>query len=276
MSSIRELAVKRGELVYFHPSQVKIKDGLNARNMQSPEIIEHIEEIKTSIMERGFLSSKPLEVFSEGDDIFVSAGHCRLLAVFKAIDEGCEVNLIPCVIEAKGTNDTVRSLNQISDNSGKPLTILEAGKNIQKAIANGWEIPRIAKFIGKSVGYVYQAIDFQAAPGEVHKAVIEGDVSPTLAAAVVREHGNVEGAKIIREGVKEARRNGKKLTAKHLPSVVTPSKATLRVDHQLQIRREGPSLASVKFGEREPIILEKNTWLLVAQQITREIESMAS
>ena len=90
MADIKTLAASRGTLVNFDPRKLKIKPGLNARDFTDPETIAHVETICASIMARGYLNSRPMEIFQEGADVFVGDGECRLRACMLAIERGVE------------------------------------------------------------------------------------------------------------------------------------------------------------------------------------------
>lgn len=208
MADIKTLAESRGTLVNFDPRKLKVKQGLNARDFTDPASIEHVETICASIMARGFLNSRPLEIFSEGGDVFVSDGECRLRASMLAIERGLDLRTVPCVPEARGTSDAERFLNQNLSNGGRNLTLAEQGLNIKRAQSLGVPLDEIAKKLGRSVTYATHALDFMAAPAEVHKLVKEGKVSSTLAARVVRRDGPERGAKKLRSAVEKAAERG--------------------------------------------------------------------
>ena len=84
MADLKELSVKRAALLYFDPRTLKIKPGLNVRDLTTPDNRAHVEWLAESIAESGVRT--PLEIFSEGDDIFVANGHCRLKAAIVVLD----------------------------------------------------------------------------------------------------------------------------------------------------------------------------------------------
>lgn len=216
MATLRDLADSRGvTTLNFNPLKIKIMPGLNARDLDIPENREHIDFLKESIRENGYQQSRPLEVFSVGDETYVADGHCRLTAVQELIEEGMEIATVPCIPEGKGVNDVDRILRQNVSNSGKRLTMIEEAFNVKRAINLGWTQPAIAKRISKSLSYVAQLLDFAAAPTEVHTLVKQGAVSSTFAAETMREHPE-DGAAILNDAVATARAEGKdKATKKH-------------------------------------------------------------
>lgn len=217
MADLKELADKRGALLYFEPSKLEIEEGLNARNIESPEVQAHIEWLVESIAETGV--RKPLEIFTKEDKIFVADGHCRLLAVRRLIDRGVEIPVVPCIPESrkKGENEIDRILNQNLSNSGLRLTPLEEGYNVKRALALGWTATQVAKKLGRSVSWVGGLMELQSAEPEVQNMVRAGEVSATLATQVAREAG-VAAPQVLKEASKKAKARGsKKVTAKDLP-----------------------------------------------------------
>ena len=216
MANLKDIAVSRGTLLNMDPRIIKVKAGLNARDLLSPDNADHIDELAESIARDGV--KVPLVIFSEGDDVFVVDGHCRLAATMLAIENGASILTVPCIPEARGVNNVDRALAQSVYNTGKRLSPLEQGECFKRAIALGASVKDIAAKVAKSVGYVNQMIDFQAAPAEVHTLVKNGTVSATFAAETVRDHGPVKGAAIVKQAVETAKAEGKsRATARHAP-----------------------------------------------------------
>ena len=225
MANIKDFAESRGTLLNVDPRNIHVMDDLNARNLATQDNVEHIEWLSKSIATEGV--KVPLTVFQQDNKLYVSDGHCRLAATLLAIEGGADIKTVPCIPEARGTNDVDRILSQNVFNSGKQLTPLERGVNFKKAVALGASVAHIAKAVGMSTSYVHQVINFQAAPAEVHAAVANGEISSTLALDLVRERGVEEGAKAVKEAVTAAKAEGKKATAKHVPP-----KASVVVDEE--------------------------------------------
>lgn len=275
MADLKEIAEKRSALLWIDPDRIEEKDGLNARAMESAETREHIEELCAAIMERGFLASRPLQVFQEGESVFVAAGHCRLRAVKLARSRGHEIVSVPCLIEPKGTNDLARQLDQIADNNGGlELNAIEAGAAIKKALSTGWSAQKIAVHVGKSLSWVNQTLEFQGAPVEVHEVVKAGEMSATLAAQTVHSLGPEEGTRVIKEAVKTAKEKGKKkATARHMPPP-PPRKSAAPVSEDWNVKVIGGALGvTVQFGSRAPMgPFPKSTWRGIVNQISGAIE----
>ena len=222
MADLKVISDGRTALFWFAPDRIKVKPGLNGRDLSTPDNAEHIESIAASIAANGFMQSKPLEVFTEGEDVYLSDGHCRLAAVHLCLSRGVAIAKVPCIGEPRGTNEVDRILNQDAHNSGKRLTPLELAGNIKRAMAldGTLTVADIAKRMGRSATYISQALDFAAAPVEVHAMVKTGQVSATLAAATIRKEGAEKGTAKLKAAVETAKATGKaKATLKHVEPV---------------------------------------------------------
>ena len=208
---------------WFEPHRIKIKPGLGARDLTTPDNLAGLESLADLIAEHGFLASKPLEVFREGNDIYVADGHRRMAAVAMLRERTPPfiIEKLPCIPEPRGTSEVDRILNQSgSQNSAKLLNPLEEARNLKRALGMGLSVAEVAKRIGKSPSYVTHALDFLAAPVEVHAAVSAGDISTTLATEIVRKEGATRGAETVRKAVERAKASGKaKATRKTVNAV---------------------------------------------------------
>ena len=223
MANLKEIADSRTALLWFRPDQLKVMPGLNGRDMTTPENAEHIAALAELIAANGFMQSKPLEIFTEGEQVYISDGGCRFAAVQLLASRGVVVDKLPCVPEPRYTNDADRILNQSVNNSGKRFSAIEEGGNIKRAHALGKTVAQIAAKLGKSLTYVNQALDFQAAPAEVHALVNAGEISATLAAKTIRREGNAAGTATIKKAVAEAKASGKAKATEKTVAKVTPA-----------------------------------------------------
>jgi ParB-like chromosome segregation protein Spo0J len=254
MADLKQFADSRGTLLNINPRRLKVMPGLNARDANDPENASHIGALTLSIVEYGFLQSHPLTVFSQGDEVYIADGHCRLAAALRAIELGVAIETVPCVPERRGSNDVDRILNQNLQNAGKRLTPLEEGHNIKRAYSLGLSVAEIARRLGKSPSYVGELLDFQAASQEIQNQVRDGAVSLSTAAAAIKEHG-VDAAEIISEAVREA--GGKKVTRKSVSRIAHPP---------CRIREGGGGFLVVTF-EGHRVIFGKKLWTHIGEAI---------
>jgi hypothetical protein len=206
---LSRLSSNRSDMFSINPYLVKIKEGWNSRVASSPDNIEHIETLARSIAEVGVLT--PLTVVIENDDVYVTDGHCRLLATFHAIEvHGAEIKSIPVRSESRYASEADRILRQLL--TGKPLSVLEQGVVFVKLTNLGWSHTDIAKKSGMGPGRVSQVLDFMAesTPG-IKKMVTEGVVAATTAAKAIRDAGGdaQEAEQVLKEAAELAELEGK-------------------------------------------------------------------
>jgi ParB family chromosome partitioning protein len=227
--TLRILSSGRGDLFQINPYLIRIREGWNSREANSPDNIEHVDNLARSIAEIGI--QQPLSVMLDGDTVFVTDGHCRLLATFRAIEEyGAEIKSIPVRAENRFATEADRVLSQVVKNSGKPLTVIEMGAVFVKLVGFGWTPAQIAAKVGfKTPARVSQILDLMANSSDSIKSLVaSGQVSATLASEVLRENGNhsEEAEQVLSEAVENAKAEGKtKATAKHIAEKASPKAA---------------------------------------------------
>lgn len=209
--NIRELAQGNRNVWSLDPRILKMRDGWNIRG-DRPELAEHIQTIANSIVATGYDQSKPLTIFQEDGEFYISDGHCRLLAVLRAIEMGAEIKSVPVIQEMKGVNEADRVAGLITRNSGLPLTPLETAAVYKRLIGFGWTVKQIADKVGKSSGHVDAGLLLMGATPATHAAIVNGNVSASVATAAVREHGPARAQKLIDRAIKAA--DGKRATAR--------------------------------------------------------------
>jgi len=256
MADLKSMAESRSTILNIDPAKIRLKDGLNVRDLTFKENRDHIDYLKASIRENGFLKSHPLTIFQEEGNVFVSDGHCRLTAVHELLDEGVEIETVPCIPEERGVNEVDRILRQSTSNSGKRLTMLEEATNVQRLQSFGISLAEIARRFGKSAGYVTQLLDFKGAPAEVHKMVKEGKVSSTFAAETMRDHKG-KGVDILKDAVSKAEARGATKATKKDSVIHTPKPKIREIVELLQVcRTKLDGVADAKFLKKLDNMLE--------------------
>lgn len=217
--TIKTIAVGRSDIFRVNPFSIHIKDGWNCRDMDSVENQEHIDATARSIAEYGV--REPLTVYSQDGMLWVSDGHVRLTATFRAIEVyGAEILTIPVKTEPKGSTEEDRLLSQVIRNSGKPFSALEQAKLAKRFSDMGWTIDQIAKKWTVSIAKINSLLDLNAAPVEIKQMINNGTVSTTLAQSVIRESGELGAVKILGDAVESAHKEGKsRVTAKDTGAV---------------------------------------------------------
>lgn len=223
--TMRLLSTARGDLFQLNPYLIQIKDGWNSREAGSPENMEHVDQLARSIAEIGV--QNPLTVVLEGDDAFVTDGHCRLLATFRAIEVyGAEIKSVPVRTESRFASAADHVLRQLL--TGKPLSVVEQGNAFVKLVNLGWNAGDIAKKSGIGELRVNQILDFMADTTDVMKRmVIEGVVSANTVTNVLKDTGNTADAEeVLVDAVAIAQTEGR---TKALPKHVRAAGGETRV-----------------------------------------------
>lgn len=184
--ALKDHAEGRTDVYKIDPRKIKIKEGWNSREATDPQNANHIAELAASIKEVGV--KRPLVCAMEGDDIFVTDGHCRLQAVMHLIEEGIEIKTVPVQPEDRYANEADRVFSQIVHNAGKPLTSLEQAKVFKRLVDLGWKQIDIAAKAGISGGRVSQLLELNILPVILQKYIIEGKASASMVLATYKKH----------------------------------------------------------------------------------------
>lgn len=185
---------------------VKVQDiqpipGFNVRIRDTTDYRTDLDALKQSIRENGFYPNKPLAGFigksGDADVIFVTDGHRRLEAVNEINEEDVdgtqEIKAIPVVLRPKETSLDDLTIALVQDNSGRPLTPFEMGVVVKRLMnsqdAEGkptFTKADIARRLSITERYIDDLMLLVAAPAKVRTAVLEGNVSSTLAIQEMR------------------------------------------------------------------------------------------
>ena len=115
---------------------------------------ERIAELAESIKKDGLLNPLTVSAAKEDEDgepyYELIAGHCRLRAVKKLIEEGMEYGAVDCCIR-RGDRSTLQLVENLQR---QDLEQTEKEEAIYKMIESGLSLTEIARKISKSVSYV--------------------------------------------------------------------------------------------------------------------------
>lgn len=212
------------------PDRLRVADGFNVRDKDSA-YNERVRSIANSIIENGYMADKPIAGYVAEEDgehiIYITDGHTRYDAIQLAISEGHEIVEVPVVTKPRGTSMEDLTVALVTSNSGERLKPLELARVCQRLLGYGMDENTIAKRIGITREYLNQLLDLLAAPKALRDMVSKGTVSATLAIETVKKHGGKGAAKVLKEGVKEAKASGKeRVTAKHVKKAVEKAAPT--------------------------------------------------
>lgn len=184
--AIKDIAEGRTDVYKVDPRKIQIKEGWNSREINDPKNAEHVAELAASIKEVGV--KKPLICYMEGDNVFVTDGHCRLQAVMHLIEAGVEIKTVPVLPEDRYANEGDRIFSQIVHNAGKPLTSLEQAKVFKRLVDLGWQQKDIAAKAGITGGRVSQLLELNILPVILQKYIIEGKASANMVLNIYKKH----------------------------------------------------------------------------------------
>lgn len=259
---IKGLATRRSDVIWVNPYDIDVMEGWNSRQMDDPDNQDHIDDLARSIAANGV--RMPLRVFSSDEGrVYVTDGHCRLLATYRAIEVyGAEVMAIPVMMEGRASGEADQLLTQIIANTGKKLTPLEQSHVFKRLYDLGWDEKQIAERSAKTVNYVKQLLDLQEAPEKIKDMVRSGQVSASLALQTVKSAETDEHAiETLETALETAVESGKdKVTAKHFkvakPSTKITVKKTKDVLDNLKVVDEDEDMVTVSFSRDDFDVLK--------------------
>lgn len=227
-AAMRAADAGRSDLWKVPLDKIQTIDGFNVR-ADSVEHEDYLSELMGSILANGFYTHKPLTGYvavREGKQvIYLVDGHCRLQAVKMANTAGAEIKTLPVIVTPNGTSVEDLTVALVTSNSGKSLTPYEIGLVCKRLAGFGWDVNQIAQRLAMTNQSVNDRLMLVAAPPEVRAMVVNGEVSATLATAVLKQDAETAGATLT-AGVAKAKAAGKtKATRKHIdwPPNVDPT-----------------------------------------------------
>lgn len=211
--------VKRGEANAIRLEDIHEEPGYNELGRDYDDDFEQsVAELAAYIEAGGTIP--PLEVRPRADGgVWLVDGHRRSRALRLMDSRGtlprtpskstpgdmeAWVDVVPFV-----GNDAERVLRLATSNTNKPLSALGLGRIYSKLLAMKWTPQQIAERSGKTLGQVQRVLDLASGNVDVHEMVKAGEVSPTIAAAAVRTHGDAAGP-VLAEQLSQAKASGKK------------------------------------------------------------------
>jgi ParB family transcriptional regulator, chromosome partitioning protein len=174
-----ETTVKKTFLVPL--AELYIEPGYNVREIDQA----HIEEFRDAYIAGEFVPPLAVQVTEKG--IKIIDGHHRYHGALLATESGTEIPRLECK-DFSGT-EADRIAFMVTSSQGKPLTSLERAAAYQRLENQGWSVSEIASKVKRSVADVDHHLQLLTCGDELIGMVKSGEVAPTTAVALAREHG---------------------------------------------------------------------------------------
>ena len=216
--SIKDYMKGRRDVYMVNPFDIEIEDGFNARDVTSPKVVEHIDNLAISIKEIGL--QRPLKVrMKKGRPILID-GECRLRATIRAIEVyDAEIVAVPVTTTDKTMSDAEATLALVVENSGLDLNALEKSLVFKRLASYGWSTNDIAARAGLSSVRVIQMLELAAVPESLKEMIRRDEIAPTLAWSLAKDNDFDEKTTMqcVKAALKQARNAGRnKVTARHV------------------------------------------------------------
>lgn len=200
----------RGDGYSLDPRILVEREGFNVRDYNDPDVIAHIEEFADAYAKGHYVPPITVKVVDGKPEI--REGHCRTRGALLAIERGHDVKRVR-VDEFKGDEFAETALLLTSADS-LPLKALERVTVLKRMVNQGHTETEVAEAIGKTPEHVRQMLMMDQMPLELKRMVNAGQISPTYALELFKEHGTA-AVEVAQAGLEKAASNGKsKVTRK--------------------------------------------------------------
>lgn len=237
--AMKSAEAKSTKLYRVPVAKIEPIPGFNVR-VDSPDYRAHRDMIAASIKANGFDDSKPLAGYvhktDDGNVIYVTDGHTRLDAVKMLLadkDSGVSIEALPVVVRSPAPTLADLTVALHTNNTGRPLTPFELGVVVKRLLRDeGADKKAIAERLAVTPRYLDDVLLLVNSPKAVRTAVLEGNVSSTMAIQELRKAGDKPeaAAERISAAVAKAKASGKaKATAKDTGPKMKKVKAAVSV-----------------------------------------------
>lgn len=182
------------------------------RDYDSPKYQADVDALVAYLEAGGTVEALEVRPRAEGG-VWVVQGHTRRFAYRKMDERGtlirdpkgdAWINIVPFV-----GNDADQLLRQATSTKRAETDPLGLGRVYNALLAKGWTAQQIAERSGEPVATIKRVLDLASGNTDVHEQVKAGTVSPTIAAAAVRKHGDKAG-EVLATQLEQAKAAGKK------------------------------------------------------------------
>jgi len=162
-------------------AELYVEPGYNVREIDQ----EHVAEFRDAFIAGEFVPPLAVQVTEQG--IKIIDGHHRYYGAKMASDEGHEIPRLECKDFAGSEADRIAFM--VTSSQGKALSPLERAAAYQRLLNQGWTPAEIAKKVKRSAADVDQHLQLLECGDGLIAMVKAGEVAPTTAVALSREHG---------------------------------------------------------------------------------------
>lgn len=185
-------------------SEIYVEPGYNVRDIDQA----HVEEFRDAFIAGEFVPPLAVQVTEQG--VKVIDGHHRYYGAKLATESGTEIPRLECK-DFVGT-EADRIAFMVTSSQGKALAPLERAAAYLRLSNQGWEASEIAKKVKRSVADVDHHLQLLECGDSLIEMVRAGEVAPTTAVALSRQHGT-HAAAVAEIQLGKAKASGKtKLT----------------------------------------------------------------
>jgi len=162
-------------------AELYVEPGYNVREIDQ----EHVAEFRDAFIAGEFVPPLAVQVTEQG--IKIIDGHHRYYGAKMASEAGHEIPRLECKDFSGSEADRIAFM--VTSSQGKALSPLERAAAYQRLLNQGWTPAEIAKKVKRSTADVDQHLQLLECGDGLIAMVKAGEVAPTTAVALSREHG---------------------------------------------------------------------------------------
>lgn len=174
-----EMSAKKTFLVPL--AELYVEPGYNVREIDQA----HVEEFRDAFIAGEFVPPLAVQVTDKG--IKIIDGHHRYHGAVMATEAGHEIARLECKDFSGSEADRIAFM--VTSSQGKALAPLERAAAYQRLINQGWTPAEVAKKVKRSAADVDQHLQLLDCSDGLIAMVKSGEVAPTTAVALSRQHG---------------------------------------------------------------------------------------
>jgi ParB family chromosome partitioning protein len=204
----------------FAVSAIRIKDGFNYRNLETPEARAKIRAMADAMKnpDVGYRRKFPLVIQRIDDEVYLIDGHRRFTALQLANSEGAGIEMVPVIHEPQGTDDLDRDYDLFL--TGEPLEVLEKATGVKRLRNRNQSFDMIAARLGVTVQTIKGWLELAGAPDELVQVVDQDKLAATEAHKLFKANGSAGSVRLAKAAIEHAEARGKtKATGQDIKAV---------------------------------------------------------